>query len=484
MTEDGDKVPTRQWSPATVVRRTMPHGFKILLQRTGAISLRFGLLVVGLALVLGLLWWNRETIQGLPGVSPIVSWLSKKGGPISAFFVSLFGGFGLFLFGLVVLLWWLWWNWDKIQNRPGVSSIISWISRKTLQKADPERFAVAIAHLQNDKDHEHEALIAEALKGFEGVQVLRADRTISPLDEKVEAGHEKAREYLKESGAHILIWGLVHHISGEDAPRLYWTTSRESKRSKEVYQPEGFKLPELFWNDLVEVLGLVVVTQSAEFFADEGHFIADKIEPFIKKVRDLLESAELQGRDTDATDTRVKVRVILADSLNTFGKQAGKNEPLEEAVGAYREALKEWTRDRVPLDWAMTQNNLGNALGRLGERESGTKRLEEAVGAYREALKEWTRDRVPLDWAMTQNNLGIALQTLGERGGNATLVCEALKNHLAAWEVFSRGAPHYASIALNGTQKTVDLLKKEFEPSTYQVCVKQHAKALKQMGLS
>ncbi len=45
--------------------------------------------------------------------------------------------------------------------------------------------------------------------------------------------------------------------------------------------------------------------------------------------------------------------------------------------------------------------NLGAALTRLGERESGTGKLEEAVAAYREALKERTRERVPLDWAMT-----------------------------------------------------------------------------------
>ena len=63
----------------------------------------------------------------------------------------------------------------------------------------------------------------------------------------------------------------------------------------------------------------------------------------------------------------------------------------------------------------MTQNNLGNALRTLGERESGTALLEEAVSAYRDALKEWTRERVPLDWATTQNNLGTALATLGER---------------------------------------------------------------------
>ena len=79
------------------------------------------------------------------------------------------------------------------------------------------------------------------------------------------------------------------------------------------------------------------------------------------------------------------------------------------------------TPQRVPLQWATTQNNLGAALWRLGERESGTARLEEAVAAFRAALEERTRERVPLDWAMTQMNLGSALQRLGagERDGAA-----------------------------------------------------------------
>ena len=53
-------------------------------------------------------------------------------------------------------------------------------------------------------------------------------------------------------------------------------------------------------------------------------------------------------------------------------------------------------RERVPLDWAMTQDNLGDALATLSARESGTARLEAAVAAYREALKEWTRENATL----------------------------------------------------------------------------------------
>jgi predicted LPLAT superfamily acyltransferase len=92
---------------------------------------------------------------------------------------------------------------------------------------------------------------------------------------------------------------------------------------------------------------------------------------------------------------------------------------LEEAVQAYRAALEEYTRERVPLDWAGTQNNLGNALLTLGERESGTARLEEAVQAYRAALEEYTRERMPLQWAETHNNLDTVKKLIDERSGNA-----------------------------------------------------------------
>jgi hypothetical protein len=82
--------------------------------------------------------------------------------------------------------------------------------------------------------------------------------------------------------------------------------------------------------------------------------------------------------------------------LYTQGLEFGDNGALGEAISLCRNTVlplvdRKTRRD----DWAMTQNNLGNALQMLGERESGTKRLDQAVKAYNEALKEWTRARVP-----------------------------------------------------------------------------------------
>jgi tetratricopeptide (TPR) repeat protein len=128
----------------------------------------------------------------------------------------------------------------------------------------------------------------------------------------------------------------------------------------------------------------------------------------------------------------------LGAVLEALGARETGTARLEDAVTAYRAALGERTRERVPLDWAATQANLGNALLSLGRRESGTARLDEAVAAYRAALEELTRERVPLDWAATQTDLGIALVMIGERESGTARLKEAVAAYRAALEELTR----------------------------------------------
>jgi len=75
--------------------------------------------------------------------------------------------------------------------------------------------------------------------------------------------------------------------------------------------------------------------------------------------------------------------------------------------------------------------NLGNALARLGDREATTVHLEEAVSSFRLALQEWTRERVPLQWAQTQMSLGVVLSVLGELETGTARLSEAV----TAWDL-------------------------------------------------
>ena len=207
-------------------------------------------------------------------------------------------------------------------------------------------------------------------------------------------------------------------------PKLYLTVSPDDALNKVgSYNPtEDLKISDCFGTTSKRFSELVVATASARFDALSGHYTADQLVPHIKRVRHLLDT-----QSTWTQQRRAPIQYSLASALLSLGEQSGDNKCLIQAISANRDALLGYARDRVPLDWAMTQNNLGNALSTLGERESGTARLEEAVSAYRDALLELTRDRVPLQWAGIQNNLGTALCRLGERESGTEHLEQAVK---------------------------------------------------------
>jgi hypothetical protein len=132
-----------------------------------------------------------------------------------------------------------------------------------------------------------------------------------------------------------------------------------------------------------------------------------------------------------------------ADALYRQGDEKGDNEALKQSIEIWHLVLAQRPRERVPLDWAATQRNRGNALRVLGERESGTARLEQAVAAYDEALKEFTRERVPLDWASSQHGLATTLAALAERRKSAKTMEQALTCMRGAAEVYQESNNAY-----------------------------------------
>jgi tetratricopeptide (TPR) repeat protein len=90
---------------------------------------------------------------------------------------------------------------------------------------------------------------------------------------------------------------------------------------------------------------------------------------------------------------------------------------LKRAIDAFREALRFRTPDAAPLDYAMTQDNLGIAYRDLAAVEDRTDNLKRAIDAFREALRFYTPDAAPLAYAQTQANLGVALEHSGDLRG-------------------------------------------------------------------
>ena len=67
-------------------------------------------------------------------------------------------------------------------------------------------------------------------------------------------------------------------------------------------------------------------------------YIGDEIKPFIEKLRRVLKSHEEKPGWPDRE--YAQALSIFADSLSFYGQESGENEPLEEAISAYREATE------------------------------------------------------------------------------------------------------------------------------------------------
>lgn len=334
---------------------------------------------------------------------------------------------GAALLAVAAMLGVVWWEWEHVATLPGVAQIVSWINKEPLPKANAAKFTIAVARLENDPNGEMRNLILDELRTFRGVTILGPAQAIATggadLEQSERRGHQQARALLANMQADVLVWGAAIRLGGESRPRLYWTPASDLALSKttERYEVKEFALPELFWTDLKNVLGLLVTSREMELSALVGHYTADRLQPFITRVRSLA-----QAQPAGAGETRGRLYVSLADALTSYGLQSGQSKPIEEALTAYGEALKEIKRERAAVDWARIKNNLGNALASLGTRENGTERLSQALEAYAEALQEYSRERVPLDWAGTQNNLGVTLAALGEREDGSLRLEQAL----------------------------------------------------------
>ncbi len=77
-------------------------------------------------------------------------------------------------------------------------------------------------------------------------------------------------------------------------------------------------------------------------------------------------------------DKRISYLQKEASALYQQGDELGDNGALLSAIERYNRLVDLTPRERVPLYWASTQNDLGNVLLALGQRESGTTRLEES----------------------------------------------------------------------------------------------------------
>ena len=363
----------------------------------------------------------------------------------------------------------------------------AWLALENIRWNAPqipeESFRIVLCWLEGDRNGEDTRIVEQAFSNINGVTLVRSARDVTAsgaADEWNSDMRQSARAILKDWNADLVVAGRVKRsgdvLSLWIVPRLGEGTLDRGDRP---YKLEEVTLGADFHEDLRTQLAGVALAAVAPLADNDarGRILKAGLRDATEKLIVLLDSDTIQK-----PGYRAALQVALGDGLHRLGERERGTKRLEQAVDAYRAALTVYTRDRVPDEWARTQNNLGNALLALGKRESGTKRLEQAAAAYRAALSMSSRERNPLDWAATHGNLGSALLALGTRETGRQRLEEALEVYSEALKVSTReNAPlQWAATQNNLGNALLALGQRETGMERLEQAVTTHRRALEE----
>ena len=156
----------------------------------------------------------------------------------------------------------------------------------------------------------------------------------------------------------------------------------------------------------------------------------------------LREAVDLYQPAIDRFETTQDVQ-LWASAYTNFGKTLlalgeleNSFDTLSMAGRAFEAALSVTDREQMPLIWGAAQNNLGNVYQALGRRSSdrniGAGLHLQAVVSFSLAMQELTREKLPLQWATTQNNIANAYQSLAFRQNDPAQAADYLRKSAEA----------------------------------------------------
>jgi hypothetical protein len=209
------------------------------------------------------------------------------------------------------------------------------------------------------------------------VEILPAGREFRlksgvSLDDATTDVANQARKLLKSKNGDLLLWGKVHRGEKAVLELRFVSASHDGADGQRFGLTDKLLLEPSFGEEMSAALATIASVQAWPAISESGRYLVTTLQPLAANLEALVRSrpASFQG------SYRAQLWFSYALVEYTVGEQSGDSQCLQQATDACQEALKERTRERVPLDWAITQNNLGNALSRLGERENRTEKLE------------------------------------------------------------------------------------------------------------
>src|SRR5262249_16849781 len=297
-----------------------------------------------------------------------------------------------------------------------VRQTISWGQEKieqlfpsALPQADKNAaFSIFMAKLGDGPDGSQTKFVRESLRrSFDAtdaqhrIEVREIGRVLREgTSGEVFLDHQKAqetgREWLKQSGAHVLIWGRA--AGRNKALRIFILPGEGAVEKGETYTlTERFELSQDFGDNLGVVIAVRAVAALATF---NKVLISQPDYSYYQRFK-AIAGQKLISQTKAGCQLRAALGELLICSLplGTFFPGAGSQQPLASSSASSMvetiEILQGILGDSHCADdselVARVHDLLGFAFLELGKHETSTARLEQAVNAYRGALDSLAR---------------------------------------------------------------------------------------------
>lgn len=195
-------------------------------------------------------------------------------------------------------------------------------------------------------------------------------------------------------------------------------------------------------------------------FKEADQYLAEAMKPALSDVFELLTIQGDRHYFADEFDRAIepyeKAFKLIPDNLTARNNLAITHnqahlgncaEHRHRALDIHEGTLKLITQQDHPLNWAMTQDNLGNVWAKLptGNRADN---IQRAIKCHQNAIQVYSRQNYPVDWAITQNNLGAAWNDLST-GDRATNLKKTIGCFQQSLEILTPDAFPHHNVTIN-----------------------------------
>lgn len=150
----------------------------------------------------------------------------------------------------------------------------------------------------------------------------------------------------------------------------------------------------------------------------------------IAAYQEALQYRQLETQPLDYAMTQTN----LGEAHRLMATLSGHQAHLPAALHAYQEALRFFTPESAPSAYATVQLNLGNLYRLYANIEKPAEYLQKALEAYQNALPFYPPSNAPLDYAAVQNNLGVIYGALAKLSQPIEHYQRAIEAYQAALE--------------------------------------------------